>query len=232
MAHREKYIEARKLRAKGMPYSEIKNRLGVGKGTLSAWLRDMPLSRERINELRATSPRRIERYRMTMESKRNARLAEVYARVARNIGTLTNRELFIAGLFLYWGEGGKTKRYSITLSNTDPAMIRFYIKWLGGMSVPRPKIKIRLQLYADMNISKETHYWQRVSNIPTSQIQKPYIKKNLYAEVIQKGFGHGTCNVIVDERDTSEYVLQSLKLLSNMFSDVLGQKGSTPMKIK
>ena len=217
MAHREKHTQARKMREKGLPYSQIKAKLGVSKSTLSYWLRDMPLSRERINSLRATSPRRIERFRDTMEEKRNLRLSEVRKKVMKDIGTLSKRELFLAGLFLYWGEGGKTKRYTITLANTDPNMIRFYLKWLEVMEIPSIKIKVRLHLYTDMDMERETRFWIRETKLPRKNFQKPHLKKTLYKEVIQKGFGHGTCNIIVDGRDVSEYVLESLKVLSGMY---------------
>ena len=139
------------LRKKGMSYSEIKEKLGVSKSTLSYWLRDLPLSRERINALRAHSPKRIEKFRNTMRMKREARLSQVYVQVSKTIRSLSSRELFIAGLFLYWGEGGKTKAYAITLANTDPRMIRFYLVWLRALGVPEEKIKIRLHLYSDMD---------------------------------------------------------------------------------
>lgn len=217
MAFREKLTQAREMRKMGLPYSEIRLKLGVSKSTLSYWLRDMPLSREKINELRATSPQRIERYRNTMAEKRNMRLHAVRKKAIEDIGAFSERELFIAGLFLYWGEGGKTKRYSITLSNTDPSMIRFYIKWLENVGVPQHKIKIRLQLYSDMAISKEVNFWRRLTKLPKKNFQNPYMKQTLYEQVIQKGFGHGTCNVIVDSRDISEYILESLKILSEMY---------------
>lgn len=217
MAHREKYAQALKMRKRGLPYSTIKEKLGVSKSTLSYWLRDFPLSRERINSLRAMSPRRIERFRNTMEKKRALRLSEVRKKVADNIGKLSKRELFLAGLFLYWGEGGKTKRYSITLANTDSNMIRFYLKWLEIMEIPPTKIKVRLHLYTDMDIEKETRFWIRETGIPKRNFQKPHLKKTLYKEVIQRGFGHGTCNIIVDGRDISEYVLESLRVLGEMY---------------
>lgn len=38
------------LRKKGYSYSQIKEELGTSKSTLSAWLCDMPLSKERIKK--------------------------------------------------------------------------------------------------------------------------------------------------------------------------------------
>jgi len=69
MARRLDKEKAIKLRLEGQSYSQIKAELGVSKSTLSGWLGDYPLSSERINELRAHSFKRIERYRNTMQRK-------------------------------------------------------------------------------------------------------------------------------------------------------------------
>ena len=79
--------------------------MGISKGTLSYWLRDYPLSRERINELRAWNERRIEKFRETMRRKKETRMATVYDNMKKEILPLNKRELFVAGLLLYAGEG-------------------------------------------------------------------------------------------------------------------------------
>lgn len=206
-----------KMRHKGKSYNEIKDKLKVSKSTLSYWLRDMPLSRDQVNTLRAYSPKRIERFRNTMREKRDARLSEVYKVVSKDLGKLSKRDIMISGFFLYWGEGGKTKLYTTTLANTDPQMIRFYIRWLQVLKVDQSKIKIRLQLYSDMDISKEISFWSKVLSLEKDHFVKPYIKKTARINISYRGFGHGTCNVIVDNRDISEYVLQGLRYISSQF---------------
>jgi transposase-like protein len=120
MARKKDKEKAIILRKRGLSYSDIKREMGINKSTLSGWLRDMPLSEERIKELRANNPVRIERYRNTMKNKRDFRLNNVFKKVSLDIGKLTEREVFIAGLFLYWAEGGKTKSYTTVLTNTNP----------------------------------------------------------------------------------------------------------------
>ncbi len=45
-----------------------------------------------------------------MRLKRERRLKRQYNDVRKMLLPFSKRELFIAGLFLYWGEGGKTER--------------------------------------------------------------------------------------------------------------------------
>ena len=107
MARKLDKQKAIKLRDIGYSYSQIKEKIGVSKSTLSDWLRDMPLSDKRIRELRDFNSERIERYRNTMKEKKDKRLREVYKKVSKDIGSFSNREIFLLGLFLHWGRGLK-----------------------------------------------------------------------------------------------------------------------------
>ncbi len=204
--------KAREMRADGKSYSEIKNVLRVSKSSLSVWLRDMPLSAEQMRMVRDFNPRRIERYRATMEAKRQMRLERAYEKAAQNIGTMSEREIFLAGLFLYWGEGAKTMRGTLMVSNTDPDALRFFLRWLDYFGVDRSRVRIKLQLYVDMNIRKETGFWAKTLGVSTSQFRKPYIKTSALSDITYKtGYGHGTCNVYFADITLWEYVISALK---------------------
>ncbi len=212
-----KFLErekARAMRARGKSYSEIKDAIGIGKGTLSVWLRDMPLTSEQIRNLRDLSPRRIENYRATVQKRKNARLDVAMAQVRRDIGKLTRRDLFIGGLYLYWGEGMRSQQGTVGLANTDPAVIRSFLKWLTLMKVPEDKVWFRLHLYVDMDIKKETKFWADILNISTTRFRKPYVKKSALAGLTYKnGHGHGTCNVLFGRRSFWEYISMALKYI-------------------
>jgi len=206
-----------KLRFQGKSYSQIKNILGVGKSTLSYWLRDYPLSEKRIRELRDKNPIRIERYRATMAKKKKKRLDELYLKEKKNLLPLTNRDLFIAGLFLYWGEGEKTKETQLALSNTNPAVIKFFIRWLTEcLSVSLNQIKIKVHLYSDMSVKKEVDFWSRELSIPKEQFRKPYVKKSSRESITYKTrFNHGTCNAIVGGARLAEKIFADLRIIED-----------------
>lgn len=205
------------LRRKGMSYSQIKQELGISKSTLSGWLSNMPLSEDRIKELGSLNPMRIERCRNTKRRHREERLSRVFEKVSKDIGSFSKRELFLAGLFLYWGEGGKTRNCTTVLTNTNPRMVKFFVKWLSLFGVKKDRLKIHLHLYSDMNIKRQIKYWSRLLNINDGQFRKPYIKKSKSTDITYKnGFGQGTCSVVYDNRNLSEYVLQGLKYIENI----------------
>lgn len=200
-----------------MSYSQIKGKLNVSKSTLSGWLHDFPLSKKRIRELRADSPIRIERYRNTMRAKKEVRLKEVYKKVSEDIGNFSRRDLFLSGLFLYWGEGTKAQNSSTILTNTNPAMLKFFIQWLEFLGIRRKRLKVKLHLYSNMNIKKSLDFWSKELRIPLNQFRKSYIKKTkLESRTYNNGFGKGTCCVIFDNRDLWEYIVMGIEYISKI----------------
>ncbi len=219
MALRKKKSEAIRLRREGASYSQIQKRIGVSKSTLSLWLRDMPLSEKRLRSLRDFSAVRIEHFRESMRRKREVRHEAVYQRVSAEVANLSRRDIFIAGLFLYWGEGGKTADATTVLSNNDPAMIRFFILWLESLGASRERMRVYLHLYSDMDLKKELAYWSRELSLPPSAFRKPHVKKSKRSELtyVQK-FSHGTCNLIYPDQQMCEYVLAGLEHLRSLFA--------------
>lgn len=214
MARKKDREKATQLRLEGKSYSEIKRFLGISKSTLSGWLRDYPLSQEQIKALRDLNPRRIENFRNTMRKKREARLQIAHERAKIKIGRLRKKDIFLAGFFLYWAEGTKTANCATALANTDPAMLKFFIKWLQIVGVDKSKLKVKLHLYSDMDIRKQTLFWSHELGLPLSCFKKPYIKQSTREGIKYKGrFGQGTCNVIFENREINDYVLMGVKYL-------------------
>lgn len=210
---RQKAIQ---LRLNGASYSQIKKTIKVSKSTLSYWLKDYPLSEERIRKLRL-DPKRIEKYRITRARQRQDRFDKIYNEENKNFSSFTKKELFVAGLFLYWGEGSKTKYSELCVSNTNPAVIKFFLKWLKeSLNVPKEKIKIRLHLYRDMLIKKEINFWAEELTIPKNQFRKPYIKKSNRESITYKTkFHHGTCNAIIADVNVAQKVFANLKIIED-----------------
>ncbi len=206
------------MRKKGMSYSQIKQSINVSKSTLSNWLYPMPLSEERIKELRDNSPMRIERCRNTKRLKREAKLEETYRWSANEIGKLSKREFFLCGLFLYWAEGGKTQNGTACLTNTNPNMLKFFLQWLDIFNIPMSKIRVHLHLYSDMDVKKQEKFWSEELKIPLIQFKKSYIKYSLSSDITYKnGFGQGTCTVLVYSTDLSSKILMGIKYIQDSF---------------
>ncbi len=214
---REKQL-AFELRKEGKSYSQIRKTLKVSKSTLSYWLRKHPLPEQQIRLLRDWNETRIEHFRQTMLKKKNKRLEQIYQKQKKKIFPLTKRDLFIAGLFLYWGEGSKTRTAELQIANTDPAALNFFIYWVTKfLEQEKTKLKVHLHLYSDMDTEKELEFWSHTLNIPKTQFLKPYIKKSLLKTINRGTYGHGTCTVKIGNARVSEGVLMGLKSIRDRF---------------
>lgn len=198
-SERDKALELRIKHQLG--YSTIAKQLSVSKGTLSRWLKDLPLSDKRILELRREAWSRGEAsrevFRQTMRKKRDAREADVYAEQRKLLGKITRQSLFVAGLMLYLAEGDKKDDYHIGLANTDPQIIRFFIWWLQKfLDIPKSKMKVQLHLYASMDLPYERKFWLTETGLTKSQFYKDQIRPLRPASFsYPESFRHGTCKV-------------------------------------
>lgn len=166
--------------------------------------------------MRDVSEVRIENYRETMRKKRERKRNIYYQEEMLKILPLSKKELFLTGLFLYWGEGGKTLRHTLSINNTDPSVLKFALYWMReALDIPQNKIQVYLHFYSDMVIEEELSFWSRELNMPRSLFSKPYIKKSSKNSLDQKGFWHGTCGLRVYNTEIKEKILMAIKVISD-----------------
>lgn len=69
-----------------------------------------------------------------------------------------------------------------------------------------------------MDVEKETNYWTKTLKISKNQFKKAYIKDSKFSSLSYKrGFGHGTCNVLVYDAMLGKKMMMSLKVVSDFF---------------
>lgn len=194
--------QAIKLRTeKNLSYGEIRKRMGVSKSTLSYWLKEFPLSEKRILELRHQGWKKgeasRERFRNTMRKRQELKRQEVYKKYQKRLDKISKDAFFVAGLMLYLAEGGKTNYAQITLTNTDPKIIKFFVQWLiDFFDVAKKEMKAELHLYENMDIKKEQKFWQKELGFRKNQFYKTQIRKLQKASFSYKeSYRHGTCQI-------------------------------------
>lgn len=207
-----------------MSYTAISTALKVPKSTLSYWLHEYPLSEEKILALRRAGWEKgeasRERYRNTMRKKREEKDDEEYKKWYAYLGALTERDIMIAGLILYLGEGAKRKEGQLVLANTDPEVIKFFLFWLETfLKVPRSDVRIQLHLYESMKLDKEHDFWQNTLKVQRSQFYKCSVRAlKPHSFVYSATHGHGTCSLYafgVDRRRVVQMATKAFLNLSN-----------------
>lgn len=218
---REKVVKLRTQ--KNFSYSQIRKKLNVPKSTLSGWLREFPLSEERILELRRKGWKKgeasRERFRETMRKKREARYNEIYKRQRTGLVNLSKDSIFVAGLMLYLGEGSKRNRNTISLANTDSMIIKFFIKWLNDfLDISKEKIKVQLHLYENMDIKKEEKFWINELNLSETQFYRPEIRKLKKSSFSYKeSFRHGTCSIYVCNTEKKMELMATIQAFLDLY---------------
>lgn len=195
--------KAGQLRHQGLSIKQISEALNVSKGSVSVWVRDIELSEGALRNIK-------NRYHLGRERSRNTRLiniansnVELNLKCKKEILLFTKRDLWIAGLLIYAGEGSKPLRTSyqrVEVTNADANILRIFIKFLLEIClVPSNKIIARIILYDDINVQEALHYWSSQLNIPLCQFQKSFIKQS-YRSVEYRHLRrskYGTVHVIV-----------------------------------
>ncbi|OGY10099.1 MAG: hypothetical protein A2700_02825 [Candidatus Blackburnbacteria bacterium RIFCSPHIGHO2_01_FULL_44_64] len=114
MAKSSLRLEAIELRKQGQSIKEIAQNLQVTKSSVSAWVKDVLLNEAQFLALQAriTEGRKRSRLLNSLNwQKRRLELAKLYKNEGiKRLGTLSKKELLVAGITLYWGEGSKTKK--------------------------------------------------------------------------------------------------------------------------
>lgn len=209
---RRKAIE---LRKQGKTYTFIKKHLGISKSTLSYWLRNIKLTKSQIESIRKNSiEKRVENYINTRREGRKKIFESYLKNERKNLLPLSERDFLIAGLFLYLGEGGKSDWWTTSISNTNPSIIKFTLFWLKKiLKVPKRKIKVHLHLYKDMNLEKEINLWSKITGISKKQFRKPYVKKTSSKNIDYHTFGHGTCNILVENTELKNKIIAAIRII-------------------
>jgi len=217
---RRKVVE---LRKEGKTYSEIRKMIKVSKSTLSLWLKTYPLSDKQLDRVKKIKYKAIEKFRETMKIKKKDRLEKYLDEAKKNLFPFSKNNLYIAGLFLYWGEGNKASAHTISINNTDPSVLKFTKYWyLKALGIKEKNMKIHLHLYKDMKIIKEINYWSTQLQIPKSQFIRPYIKESKKSNIDQKGFGHGTCGLVVHNTVLKEKILMGIQAVADYSTKKIG----------
>ncbi|OGZ67129.1 MAG: hypothetical protein A3D34_02555 [Candidatus Staskawiczbacteria bacterium RIFCSPHIGHO2_02_FULL_33_16] len=188
------------LRKQGWSMNEIKDKLRVSKSSISLWVRNIKLTDDQKRALsqKGLTKESIERRRATRLSRENARRQIIVDAAREEIDTLSELELKLIGVALYWAEGGKTNRGSVQLSNGDPRIIRLMMKFFKKIcKVPKEKFRAHIHIHPHLNIKKAENYWSSISGIPLNQFYKTYSKPNKASQNKKDSLPFGTFDIYV-----------------------------------
>jgi len=178
MAKSKERIRAKFLRNKGWSIRSIAEELKVSKASVSLWCRDIVLTEKQIQLLTEKGQQGARRGQLlgaAVNRKKKEDSIARYRRDAQNeLCNLTPREILLAGLGIYWGEGIKGKG-TVAVANSDPRVISFMLHWFRSM-FGVPKEMFRPQIFInDAHRPREKivrKFWSTLLDIPDAQFRK------------------------------------------------------------
>ncbi|MEV6754711.1 hypothetical protein [Streptomyces sp. NPDC051214] len=171
---------ARELRLQGLTYDQIQVELGCSKSSISLWVRDLPKpERQRTREEASAIAKRG--WGDTMQRREEKRQRTKKA-ATDEIGALSDRELFLVGIGLYWSEGAKSKSHRpqerVDFINSDPQMITVYLAWLRLLGVSADRLRFHVSIHESADVPGAERFWaDRVGAAP-SAFGKTTLKKH------------------------------------------------------
>ncbi|MFI0926339.1 hypothetical protein ACH4TP_20760 [Streptomyces sp. NPDC021012] len=171
---------ARELRLQGWTYDQIQVELGCSKSSISLWVRDLPKpERKRTQEEASEIARRG--WEVTLRRREEERQA-VKRTAAAEIGAMSERELFLLGVGLYWAEGTKDKpharRERVVFVNSDPGMIQVFTAWLDLLGVEPERRKYYVMIHETADAGDAERHWGDLVGVDPSTFGKTTVKRH------------------------------------------------------
>lgn len=211
-----------KLRESGHSYNYIAQNIGVSKSTLSEWLAEVPytpnqMTLNRIGNARAQSG--LVKSNLKRDSIERARIL-----ARKDVGKLTKRDLFMLGLGLYIGEGGKSLNL-VRVVNANPRVIRSIIRWFEETcSLSKDNFALRIHLYPDNDIQACHRFWSSETGIPLSNFQECQVDRRLDKRLVKKGkLPFGTAHLTVRSNGKKEFGVFLARRIAGWMDEAMAQ---------
>jgi len=160
--------------------SEIAGKLNISKSSASLWCREIELEKEELSILRSKERKgSLKGGRATRNKylkRKYKEKTEFKKRGIEEIGKMSQDNLFICGLAIYWSEGYTYESPAhVAVVNMDPYLIKLMMRWfreICGVKEKDFKVRIRLGKCKKNNQEKIENFWSRITKIPLEQFDE------------------------------------------------------------
>ncbi len=189
------------MRKHGKTYSEIRNLIPkVSKSTLSYWLGGLSLSDKQKEKLSQNINKKLIKARtqsvLIQKKKREKYFSDIENKNAHLIKTLNTdteaAKLVLSALHL--GEGGKNRQGSMQLGNSDPGIVKLFLKLMRTCyDIDESKFRCTILCRADQDIKKLENFWLLTTGISRKQFYKTRIDARTIGKPSRKLDYKGVC---------------------------------------
>ena len=197
-------IKAKNLRKSGKSIKEIAKELNISVGSVSNWCSDIVLSNDQIKklQLRRTDPyygKKAE-YLFKKKNQLKDKIEKIKKTAFKELGSLDERDIFLIGIALYWGEGFK-KDSQVGFATSDANMARFFIIWLERcFHIKKENLIFRVtaNISYKSKIKNLEKYWSEKLQIGLGYFSKAFFQRTKWKKVYEnKDMYHGVIRIKV-----------------------------------
>lgn len=219
--------KVRRLRIQGLSLGQIYQDTTIPRTTIRSWIKDIKLSERQLSNLKLRTQKALQAGRIRKQKQdkilRLDNEKELLQKAILKVGNLSSRDLFMAGIALYWGEGFKNKyEHRLGFCNSDPEMIKFYIKWLEkcfGAKKESIVARLTLNVAYEKKTEKIENYWLRVTGLPRNQFTKAFYQKTKWKKQYSGDNYHGVLRIHV--KDSLNMLILTRGFIEGMRSSVV-----------
>jgi hypothetical protein len=126
---------------------------------------------------------------------------------------LTPQEKYLQGLGLgiYWGEGDKVNKYRVSVSNTDPELIKKFVEFLTCIcKINTDKLRFYLTIFNDIDPEKSLKYWSKKLKVSPDSFGKVVVIPPQGKGTYRKKSKHGVCCVVFGNVKLKKWLMNQL----------------------
>lgn len=195
----------------GFSLKQISQDLGVSKGSVSTWVRDVELTNDQKLALK-------NRQRNLNGSFKGAKTNRIRAIERRKLYQAHGREeakqgsqLHLIGCMLYWAEGAKS-RNCLNFVNSDTHMMQLYVQFLrNALKIDEQDIVIHIisHYYNPIDIARVESYWLEILSLPATCLRKTVYKEG--GKSRRNILEYGVCSVRVYKTEVVQRVYGAIQ---------------------
>ena len=184
------------LRKRGYSLPEIRKITGRGNSTVFRYIQKITILPQYVDEWKIKQGGSRKRSKKAWEEARSEAERLVDLPIDKKINA-------IIGACLYWAEGSKK---DLSLSNTDPNLIKIFLTCLKNIGVTKKVLKISIRIYEDIDRTQAIKYWAKVVGITPKEI----ISVNTLKGKKKGKLKYGMCRVRVKKGGNYFKLIQSV----------------------
>lgn len=210
---------AASLRKKGYSIKEIAKQVGISVSTSSAWCSSIKIDYRAKQILETKKLQSLILANSVLNQKRDKIHILRNKQAAIDISSIQFSQplcKILCAIFI-WTEGGKSEKYRVAFTNSDPVMIKtFLVLFRRAFHIEEKKLRGLIHVHEYHNENTTRTFWSKITQIPEKQFTKSYCKPHTGKRIRDRYMG----SMHLTYYDSN--IAHELRAIYNTFADTLG----------